>query len=98
MVTPFSTQEARVNAAVFARLANATADLGSGVMVDGVFHEAAAEAFGFVGGEHLVFDAQSKDLAGVAEGAPVTVGGNAYTVAAITTDGTGRTSLKLEKP
>lgn len=96
MAAPFAALEARVNAAVFARLANATADFGGGVMVDGVFDNPYAEAFGLVGGSWPTFAADSSALPALTEGLPLTIGAVAYKVAEAHPDGAGGTVIQLE--
>jgi hypothetical protein len=96
MVAPFAALEARVNAAVFAKLANATADFGGGVVVAGVFDSAYADAFGLVGGAVPVFQCAAAAVSAVAVGAAVTINAVSYTVAEIEPDGAGMTRLRLK--
>lgn len=96
MVAPFAALEARVNAAVFAKLANATADFGSGVLVDGIFREQYAESFGILPNDSPTFEAGSASLAGILVGAALSINGTAYAVASKQPDGTGKTLLALK--
>jgi hypothetical protein len=96
MATPFAAIEARINAAVVSHLANATADFGGGVVVDGIFRASYSDAFGMVNSEMSSFEAETDDLTGVEVGDTVTVGGKARTVSSIQPDGTGITLLALK--
>lgn len=96
MTSPFAALQADVNAAVVAHLANATADFGGGVVVDGLFSNAYIDAFGMAGSRPQI-DVLTSALTGIAAGAALSVGGVAYTVAEIHPDGTGMTRLLLER-
>ena len=96
MTTPFADLETRLNAAVVARLANATADFGGGVTVDGLYLRPTADAFGLIGGGKPSFQALGSALSGISHGAAVSINSVSYTVAAINLDGTGMTTLELE--
>lgn len=96
MPTPFAALEARVNAAACARLANASADFGGGVVVDGIFDNAYAAA-DLMSGAEPAFQAPSASLSGVARGTALTINGTAYLVRIREDDGTGWTVLRLEK-
>ena len=95
MVARFAAMESRINAVALASFANATATIG-GVEIDGIFRNGYGEAMGFIGGSNPQITCASADVAGVAEGATVTIGGTGYTVAETHPDGTGITVLKLE--
>ena len=78
MATPFADIQARIASAVTRHLADATADFGGGVLVDGQFREPYSEVFaGMVSGSQPTFEAQTGDLSGVAVGAGLTVKGRA---------------------
>lgn len=95
MSTPFAALEARLNAAVDQHLANATADFGGGVTVDGLFSNAFVEQFG-VEGLRPVFSACTTALPAVSHSTTVTINSEAYRVVGIQPDA-GRTTLLLEK-
>lgn len=95
----FAMLEARVNTAVFAHLANATATL-AGLEVDGIFD--AAYALGDVGGLGMastqpVLTLPTAQVPTYPVGLAVLVKGVAYLVAAHEPDGTGMSRLALEK-
>lgn len=96
MATPFAALETRLATACAKALANATADFGGGVTVDGVFRDPTSEAFGgLVGGSKPSFEAESTVLAGVANGAAVSINGTGYTVRGRHPEA-GMTTLVLE--
>lgn len=96
MAAPFAAIEARINAAVVSHLANATADFGSGVVVDGVYDADYGDPLGLVAGSSKVFMAESALMTSFTVGQALTLGGTSYTVAAIEPDGTGMTRLRLK--
>lgn len=96
MSAPFAALEARVNAAVFAKLANTTADFGGGVLVNGIFREPYAESFGMMPSDKPSFESGSASLAGILVDAALTINGTAYTVVSRQPDGTGKTMLALK--
>lgn len=96
MPTPFAALEARLTATAFAHLANATADFGSGVVVDGIFAAPYMEAFGMVGGSKPTFTAQTSILPATLEGVAVTIKAVPYTVAEVHPDGVDVSVLYLE--
>jgi hypothetical protein len=71
MPTPFAALEARLNTAVFAHLANASADFGGGVVVDGIFDTDPADAFGVVSGHQMRLRVPRTGLGTLARGATV---------------------------
>ena len=96
MSAPFAALEARVNADVIKHLANAVADFGYGVTVDGIFDNAYLDALGFSGATP-VFNCISSAVSGVAQGDAVAIGGINYTVIRIEPDGIGMTRLVLQE-
>lgn len=97
MPTPFAALEQRINAAVERHLANREADFGGAVgVVAGIFRNEYAESFG-IAGSGPVFECDAARVAGVAAGASVTIGGIAYTVAAVRPDGSGMVTFTLEE-
>lgn len=66
----------------------------AGGAVSGVFDNGFGDAQGMAGSQPS-FMAAASDLAGVVQGASVTIGGVAYSVAGIEPDGTGMTRLRL---
>jgi hypothetical protein len=96
MVAPFAAIEARINAAAFAHVANATADFGAGLTVDGIFDNGYAEAFGLVGGSKPSITLPLAAVASVVEGASVSINAVSYTVATIENDGAGARVMHLE--
>lgn len=97
MPTPFAALEARVNAAVFAHLANATADFGGGVVVDGVFDNAYAIAFDALAGTAPMFRCEAPAVSSVTVGQGVSIGGVGYEVVDLQPDGAGVVRMILEK-
>lgn len=95
MATPFAALEARVNAAVDQHLANATADFGGGVTVDGVFAQVFVDQQG-VEGMKPAFSARDSALPALSHSTAVTINAVAYRVVGIQPDA-GRTTLLLEK-
>ena len=97
MSAPFAALEARVNAAVIAHCANAVADFGAGVTVEGVFDKQYQDALG-VAGNRPVFTALSADLPAITHRSTTcTIGTTDYTVMESHPDGTGNTLLLLEE-
>lgn len=96
MSAPFAALEARVNAAVIAHLANATADFGGGVVVDGVFRDPAVDAFGMVASDQPTFEALTESIVAVVTGSAVTINGRSYVVASVSPDSTGMSVLTLK--
>lgn len=97
MTATFAAVQQRIASATQKHLADATADFGSGVTVDGLFRLPYGEAFGLVAGNSPSFEAPSGDLSGIARGASVTINATAYKVAEIKPDGQGMTLLVLEE-
>ena len=95
MPAPFAAAEARVNAAIDKHLANATADFGGGVLVDGIFDSGYVERLG-IDGYNIAFEAASSALPAVAHGTPVAIGAVAYIVAGVHPS-SWRTTLILER-
>lgn len=96
MSAPFAALEARVNAAVIAHCANAVADFGAGVTVEGVFQREYQESLG-VAGNKPVFSALLASLPSITFGSTVcSINGAEYVVAESHPDGTGNTLLVLE--
>ncbi len=96
MPTPFAALEARVNAGVFARLANATADFGGGNVVDGIFEDEYIAALGIESSGPRFSCLVSALPAGYRSASPV-IRGAAYVVGEANPDGAGMTTLILEK-
>lgn len=98
MATPFADIQARIASATIRHLADATADFGGGVLIDGIYRNPYAEAFGgIVSGSNPSFEALSGALSGIARGASVSVHGKAYTVVKIDRNREGVTLLELEE-
>lgn len=98
MTAPFAALETRLNAAVFARLANASATL-AGVAVAAIFDN--GYALGSVGALGMASSAPTLTLATASVpadpvGLAAVVGGVSYLVAAHEPDGTGVSRLLLE--
>ena len=71
---------------------------GGGVLVDGLYRDPYAEAFGgMVSGSNPSFEALSGALSGIARGAAVSIKGKAYTVVRIDPAREGMTLLELEQ-
>jgi hypothetical protein len=96
MPTPFAAIEARINAAVTSHLANATADFGGGVVVEGMLDAAYTDAMGMAGTRPRLRIIASTVPAD-AEGAAITIGGNGYTVETVRPDGYGMLELYLNE-
>ena len=96
MVAPFAAIEARINAAAFAHVANATADFGAGLTVDGIFNNGYAESFGLVSGSKPSITLPRAPVSAIVEGASVSINSVAYTVATIENDGAGARVMHLE--
>jgi hypothetical protein len=97
----FDVLEDRMNAAVLAKLANATADIG-GETVTGVFGNESILIGDYVEGKKPVFTCQQSAIGSLAQGdaSPVTyktVTTN-YTLGSKEPDGTGLVKLMLELP
>jgi hypothetical protein len=92
----FAAHEARVNHAVRKHLSNAEATLPSGAVVPGMFDNGSGEALGMLGSEPR-FKGDTADLTGLTYGASLSIGGTAYTVRENRPDGTGLTTLVLER-
>lgn len=98
MATPFADIQARIASAAIRHLADATADFGGGVLIDGIYRNSYAEAFGgMVSGSNPSFEAMSGALSGIARGASVSINGKAYTVVKIDPSRDGMTLLDLEE-
>lgn len=101
MATAFAALETRVNAAVVARLANAVADFGAGVTVEGLFDQPYAEAFDLITGSKPSFRALAAALPAITIGvttveiSTVAVVGT-YTISESQPDGAGMVTLILE--
>lgn len=96
---PFLSIEARINRAVFARLANADAVL-AGNIVRGIFENAYAHGdVGMAGmsGTQPVFTMPTASISGEPVGQTVAVNSQTYLVAAHEPDGTGVSRLILER-
>lgn len=96
MAAPFAALEARVNAAVFAHLANATADFGGGVVVDGVFQSGYVSTLG-VESTGPRFECRAAALPVGYRSAPFVINGTSYLVTEAHPDETGVTVLLLGK-
>lgn len=98
MSAPFAALQTRVNDAVARHLADATADFGGGLVVDGLFDAPHAAVFGgLVSGTRPGFSAPAAELTGILPGAAVTIGGVAYAVAERQPDGAGWLRLDLDE-
>lgn len=96
MTAPFAALEARVNTAVLAHLANATADFGDGWVVDGFFQMPFADSFGLIANDKPAFKSGAAALAFVVVDATLSINGTSYTVASVQQDGGGMTTLSLK--
>jgi hypothetical protein len=67
-----------------------------GTVISVIFDDEYGEALGVSGTSPAIW-CKSSDVAAVAVGAAVTVGGGSYTVAGIEPDGTGVTVLRLQR-
>lgn len=95
----FSTLKSRVNAAVMAKLADATATI-DGVNINVMFdnaYELADTGFSGFAATSPAIHCSAADVSGVAVGTAVTVDGTAYEVADIQPDGDGGVTLVLKK-
>ena len=97
MTARFAAIQQRIAGATQKHLADATADFGGGVTIDGLFRLPYGEAFGLVAGNSTSFEAPAEDLAGIARNASVTISAIAYKVVEIKPDGQGMTLLVLEE-
>jgi len=98
MPAPFAALEARVNASVFSRMANASALLG-GVSVDGIFdggYQLATVGAAGMAGSLPSFTVPTGAVPVNPVGLPLTINAIAYTIAAHEPDGTGASALYLE--
>jgi hypothetical protein len=95
MTAPFAALEARVNAAVVSHLANATADFGGGVVVNGEFGRSYSEAMGVVAGNELSLRVIESAVPGVVVAGEVVIGGVTYVINRIESDGAGMTTMQL---
>ncbi len=98
-LAPFAAIESRVNAAVFARLANAEVSIDGGPLVAGIFD--AEYAVGSVGDLGMASSSPAVLVPDAAVpsapvGKPVTVRDVAYVIGAAEPDGVGATRLLLE--
>lgn len=95
---PFAALEARVNAAVFARLANVVAQV-DGIERAGIFDNGRAVA-GVAGlgmaSRGPALQLLTAEVPATPEGRPVVVQGRAYSIAEHQPDGTGISTLLLE--
>jgi hypothetical protein len=97
MPTPFAAIEARVNAGVHSRLANATATIDGTDTVDGVFDNGfTASLGGLVEDAAPSFRCLTTQVPAVAHGTPVTINAVDYTVIGVQPDGTGAVRLLLQ--
>ena len=94
MTAPFAAHEARINAAVARHLANATADFGGGVTVDGEFSNVTRDALGQIIGEQPTF--RCVDSIAADYGAAVSIAATSYTVAERRVEDGGMVLLLLQ--
>lgn len=94
-MTPFAEMTAAMNSVIVDFLADAEADFGGGVVVQGLYRKPPAEVFGMVSGCRPSFEATDAALSGVAVDASVTIGGTSYVVAEKSVD-QGMATLQLE--
>lgn len=104
MPAPFATLEARSTAAVFRHLANAQAQAitrySEVVAFPVIFDNASSQAgIGLLGmtGTQPVAMAKTANVVDVAVGCAITISGTDYKVAELQPDGTGMTTLTLER-
>lgn len=90
----FAAIEERINDAVIRRLANATADFGSGVAIGAIFDNNYKSVFD-IDASGPAITVSSAALPSSAHGTPVSVNGVSYTVSGARPDGTGITVLAL---
>ncbi len=98
-LAPFAALEARVNNAVFARLANAEVSIDGGSAIGGIFDD--GYALGAVGplgmgSSQPSVAVPSSQVPAQPVGKAITVNGVAYLVAAVEPDGVGSVHLLLE--
>lgn len=99
MSAPFAALEARVNAAVFKRLSNASASL-NGAAVSGMFdnaYELANVGITGMASSVPVFRLLTSSVPAGVVGMPLTIGATAYTVVEHQPDGVGVSLLMLER-
>ena len=98
MTAAFASLEARANAAVMRTLSNATASVGGGEPVPGIFES--SYAVGTVGlgmaGTQPSFTTAAHFVPSAPEGTSLDCGGVSYVIAAAEPDGSGMTRLILE--
>jgi len=99
MNAPFAALEARTNAAVFNRLSNRVATVG-GQSIEGIFDNAYLQ--GEVGGNGMagaqpMFTLATSNVPANAVGASLVVNATNYRIAAHEPDGTGVSTLMLER-
>lgn len=95
MAAPFAALEDRVNAAVIAHLANATADFGGGVVVDGEFSSAYRDALGQIISEQPTFRCLATVTANFE--ASVTIDGEQYLVVERHSESAGMVRYLLQR-
>lgn len=95
-MTAFAELTATMNDRIVEFLADAEAVFGWGGIVQGIFRNPPAQAFGMIEGCAPTFEAVSDDLAGADRGDSATINGTAYIVAEKRTDA-GMTTLVLEE-
>jgi hypothetical protein len=92
----FSATEQKINAACMRRLANAQADFGGGLLVDGIFDSLPVDEYG-TQSNIPQFQCLSSDISAVSRGAGVVINSVSYTVKIIEPDGTGMALVELTK-
>lgn len=92
----FADIEARINLATIAKLANADADFGAGLVVAGIFNALPVVSFD-VQSTNPRFECLEADISTVAVNTPVTIRGVAYSVQNIEPNGAGMAVLDLTR-
>lgn len=98
MATAFAALQDRLNGAVFARLSNAEATLPGGAQVAIIFDNGYVQALGGMAESSMPScQIASTDAAALVQGSAITISAVAYQVKEVHPDGTGITTLVLER-
>lgn len=95
MANPFAAIEASVNQRAIGMLANADADFGGGLVVQGIFDAQPVVVFDAVQSTNPQFRCLVSLVSSVDQGEPVTINGISYTVASIDREGSGMAMIEL---
>lgn len=95
---PFAAMESRLNSAIMKRLSNAVATLPGGAQVAVIFDNGYAQSLGgMVESSMPSCQIASTDAAALVQGSAITINTVAYQVKEVHQDGTGITTLVLER-